>query len=378
MVVQSQGLEGSPISSDELVHLATLAMAGAQPGVQGLVRKVAKRARTAHPDLAQALMKVLRTSPTRSADGAASTVATPVDLDTRSPLLRTEFPVILDESPVLEREVSDKLEQIVAEHMQLDSLSVAGLYPTRTALLVGPPGVGKTMSARWIASLLNLPLLTLDLSAVMSSFLGRTGGNLSRVLEFAKTGPGVLLLDELDAVAKRRDDTSEIGELKRLVTVLLQEIDLWPKGSLLLAATNHPELLDPAIWRRFEVTVNYPLPGVKEIRAMIDGKLADEALPTDLLDGFARLFVGSSLSDVERELLRSRRNAVVHGIPLVDAVLSSTRERFRGLAAQERRAIATDLMQTNLFSQRQIHDLSGVSRDTLRRYASKNPSAEEI
>ncbi|OZF42596.1 ATP-binding protein [Rhodococcus sp. 14-2470-1a] len=377
MAVSTSELEGSPIFDDELVQLATLAMAGAQPGVQGLVRRVAKRARKAHPDLAQALIDVLRTSPTRSADGAASTAATPVDLDTRIPLLRREFPVILDESPVLERDVSDKLEQIVAEHLQLDSLSVAGLYPTRTALLVGPPGVGKTMSARWIASLLNLPLLTLDLSAVMSSFLGRTGGNLSRVLGFAKTGPGVLLLDELDAVAKRRDDTSEIGELKRLVTVLLQEIDLWPKGSLLLAATNHPELLDPAIWRRFEVTVNYPLPGVKEIRAMIDGKLADEALPTDLLDGLARLFVGSSLSDVERELLRSRRNAVVHGVPLTDAVLSGTRERFRGLAAQERRAIATDLMQTNLFSQRQIHDLSGVSRDTLRRHSSKSPSAEE-
>jgi hypothetical protein len=111
--------------------------------------------------------------------------------------------------------------------------------------------LGDTLAARVLARTLGRPLLILDLAAVMSSFLGRTGGNLRHVLDYAKSIECVLLLDELDAIAKRRDDAGEIGELKRLVTVLIQEIDDWPSSGLLVAATNHPELLDPAIWRRF-------------------------------------------------------------------------------------------------------------------------------
>ena len=95
----------------------------------------------------------------------------------------------------------------------------------------------------------------------MSSYLGRTGSNIRHVLDYAKGVDGVLLLDELDAIAKRRDDATDVGELKRLVTVLLQEIDDWPSSGLLIAATNHPGLLDPAVWRRFELRVSFPMPG---------------------------------------------------------------------------------------------------------------------
>ena len=95
----------------------------------------------------------------------------------------------------------------------------------------------------------------------MSSFLGRTGNNVRNVLDFAKGVSCVFLLDEFDAIAKRRDDAVEVGELKRLVTVLLQEIDQWPASGLLIAATNHYNLLDPAVWRRFELVVGFPMPG---------------------------------------------------------------------------------------------------------------------
>jgi len=98
----------------------------------------------------------------------------------------------------------------------------------------------------------------------MSSFLGKTGSNIRVVLDFARRQPCVLLLDEFDAITKRRDDSAEIGELKRLVTVLIQAIDEWPADGLLVAATNHPELLDPAIWRRFDRVVEFPLPTSSE------------------------------------------------------------------------------------------------------------------
>ena len=173
------------------------------------------------------------------------------------------------------------MRQLLDERGAEDKLASLGLAPTRSLLLTGAPGVGKTLTARWIARELNRPLLLLDLSAVMSSFLGRTGNNLRYVLDYAKSVPCVLLLDELDALAKRRDDTIEVGELKRLVTVLLQELDDWPPTGLLVAATNHPDLLDPAIWRRFDLTIEIPLPQDELIEKAIVAQLGRFPQPPD-------------------------------------------------------------------------------------------------
>ena len=158
------------------------------------------------------------------------------------------------DAPLLSGDVEDSLGQLIAERRQSDRLQAMGLTPTRSAIFVGPPGVGKTLTARWLAAQLKVPLYVLDLTAVMSSLLGKSGTNLRAAIDFAKREPCVLLLDEIDAIAKRRSDDSDVGELKRLVTVILQEVDEWPASSVLLAATNHPELIDPALWRRFDLS----------------------------------------------------------------------------------------------------------------------------
>lgn len=129
--------------------------------------------------------------------------------------------------------------------------------------------MGKTLTARWLAAKLEVLLYVLDLTAVMSSLLGRSGNNLRTALDFAKRSPCVLLLDEIDAIAKRRSDDTDIGELKRLVTVILQEVDEWPATGLLLAATNHPELIDPALWRRFDLVVEFKMPDIAAIRVAV-------------------------------------------------------------------------------------------------------------
>ena len=140
--------------------------------------------------------------------------------------------------PVLAPAAQQAVDRIINERRHVDLLARVGIEPTRKLLLTGAPGVGKTMTARYLAAELDLPLLTVDLAALISSFLGRTGHNLRRILDYARSSPSVLLLDEFDALGKRRDDPSDVGELKRIVNVLLVELERWPSESLLIAESN--------------------------------------------------------------------------------------------------------------------------------------------
>jgi SpoVK/Ycf46/Vps4 family AAA+-type ATPase len=366
-------MEEVRLSVDQFVQLASLAQVSDRPEAPALLRKLARAMRTTSPQAAQAIVGMLRAAPVRSARGPAK--AEPVDQDSRLPLLRREDPVILQVEPVLEPELLEAVDQIVVEHERVDSLLAAGLAPTRTALLVGPPGVGKTLTARWLARRLGLPLLVLDLSSVMSSFLGRTGTNIRRVFDHARSTPCVLLLDELDAVAKRRDDSTEIGELKRLVTVLLQEIDLWPEGSLLLAATNHAELLDPAVWRRFEATLRFGYPMPEARRMALRQLLAGDDLDSRIEDLVVEASAGRSLSSLETDVQSAKRRSALGGRSLGDELLDGQKRRFQSMASQDRIRIAAELQRSGDLSQRRISELTGVSRDTLRKYSSERSSS---
>jgi AAA+ superfamily predicted ATPase len=368
LIVSTNNPDESVLQSADLVHLVQLAAAGNAPGSNALLRRMARKYRADQPAVAKAIVTVLRESPLRSAS-SGNVLDQPVDSETRLALVREEDPVILANEPILPETVERTLRQIVSEHREIERLLEVGLAPTRTALFVGAPGVGKTLTARWIARELGVPLLVLDLSSVMSSFLGKTGTNLRRVLDYAKTTQAVLLLDELDAVAKRRDDATEIGELKRLVTVLLQEIDSWPEGSLLLGATNHSELLDPAVWRRFEVVVDFPAPDKEAMAVGIRTFLDDPAASPGAIDMLARVYEGETLNNVERDILRARRTAALNGSSAIDALLLSARERFDRLASGDRVKAAARLVRETDLSQRAVHEITGVSRDTLRKYS---------
>jgi SpoVK/Ycf46/Vps4 family AAA+-type ATPase len=200
----------------------------------------------------------------------------------------------------------------------------------------------------------------------MSSFLGRTGNNIRVVLDYAKQSPSVLLLDEFDAIAKRRDDVTEIGELKRLVTVLLQEIDEWPSEGLLIAATNHPELLDPAVWRRFDHVLEFPLPSRRDVRDVL-GRLTNGELDDSALEAFSAIFLGKSFSDISRELSRARRHAVLSGERLEVALRNVVAHLSREASKEEQIGYAKYL-DNGKRSQREISELTGISRPTLRKY----------
>ncbi len=355
------------ISEEELVQMARLALAGRPQDVQTFLRRLARRHRAELPGLAAQLTQLLQEAPTRQSPlRREATAPIPVDLESRLQLLRIEEHPTLDVEPIWDVSVKRALHQILSERQRDEALLKQGLVPTRSIIFTGPPGVGKTFAARWIARELNRPLLTLDLSAVMSSFLGRTGANVRHVLDYAKSVHGVLLLDELDSIAKRRDDNTDVGELKRLVTVLLQEIDDWPATGLLLAATNHPDLLDPAVWRRFEMRIEFPMPNEPAVRQAIETFMGPSKASPAWRDVLGVTLRGLSFSDIEREVMLARRAAVTRDIPIEDALGELVQSRVEPMPRRERGQIALWLTEAGV-SQRQVHELTGVSRDTIRK-----------
>lgn len=178
----------------------------------------------------------------------------PLDEESKFPLVNVIEPVEII-GPILERNILRQIDDFISERKRRKELLDFGVNPGNSILLYGEPGVGKTYTAKWLSYKLNLPLISLDLSSTISSYLGKTGQNIKQVLEYAKSFNTILFLDEFDAIAKKRDDQSDIGELKRIVNVLLKELEDWPIGNIVIAATNHPEILDKAIWRRFNYNI---------------------------------------------------------------------------------------------------------------------------
>lgn len=353
-------------------NLIDAALSGNSRVGQMVVKKISTKIKTSEPELHNYIKAKLKENSLRSADNVKPL---PVDSDSRFNLVKVENPVILLNSPVFSENSCRFLNQVLEERKVVDKLMDAGLSPCKTILFEGPPGVGKTMSSRWLAKELDLPLLILDLATVMSSFLGKTGNNIRAVLEYASSFPCVLLLDEFDAIAKRRDDDRELGELKRLVTVLLQALDDWPETSLLIAATNHSELLDPAIWRRFDLQIKFELPD----HIMIKNYL-EEYYPelTSMSNSISDEFVGKSFSDIERIIKLAKKESILKNktifdcLPFLDNIRNNDinildlTKQYENLSKNEKLSLIPNLKNKGL-SQRGIADLLKISRPTVKK-----------
>jgi len=352
--------------------LARLALDGNPRDITAVIRRTLQPILRERPDLADLAKRILaRAAADSLLRSQSASQPLPVDSDSRLELLRSEPVPEIPIEPTWPSAVARELTSVLAERKIEAELRDAGVPPTRSLLLVGPPGVGKTLAARWMARQLGRPLLTLDLAAVMSSFLGRTGNNIRTVLDYAQQKPSVLLLDEFDAIAKRRDDAVEVGELKRLVTVLLQTIDDWPMEGLLIGATNHPDLLDPAVWRRFDRVIQFPLPSIEDAVSVLNTLLAADR--ADLSVGqvtlLGTLFQGKSFADITRAILAAKRSAIVSHVAL-SSILDGVAQQMTQQSTIEQRIDVAKALQNQGMSQRSVSRVTGLSRDTIRKRVS--------
>lgn len=161
---------------------------------------------------------------------------------------------------LLPESVYNSCRDLIEEQTRIDLLRSYGLEPRNKILLIGPPGNGKTSVAEGIAEALMLPLLTVRYEGIIGAYLGETASRLSKLFEYAKTRQCVLFFDEFDTIGKERGDQQETGEIKRVVSSLLLQIDALPSYVVTIAATNHDALLDKAVWRRFQLKLELPKP----------------------------------------------------------------------------------------------------------------------
>ncbi|EGQ7762835.1 ATP-binding protein [Vibrio vulnificus] len=344
-----------------LIRLVESAINGDADKVKMLTNMLSSELKNSDPALSSRLAQVSSQGPLRSAT-KRNPHSTPIKIEEENKFVRTINTAFV-EKPIWSENVENSLLQVLSERQNFKKLAEHGLEPSKTLLFTGPPGVGKTLSALWLADSLGLPLQVLDLASVMSSYLGKTGTNLRSVIDSAASMPCVLLLDEFDAIAKKRDDDSDVGELKRLVTVLLQTLDDWPATSLLIGATNHPELLDPAIWRRFNEKITFELPNDLQIEHYLLA-LTKNVKVTKLY----AFFRGQSYSDIKTTIDKSKKYCVINDVDMVEHLLNTyvCSDTKSSLSKEELKNIAKYLVLEVGVSQRKAASLLGLSRPTVK------------
>ncbi len=308
----------------------------------------------------------------------------PHDRETATPLVRVVFPEDnMGSEPVLSNVLADALDGLVGEWARTEELAALGVQPNMRCLLYGKPGVGKTMLARYIGFKLGLPIVEARLDGLVSSFLGTTARNIGSLFDFADRYRCILFLDEFDAIAKARDDAQEVGEIKRVVNALLQCLDARGRRGFTLAATNHEQLLDTAVWRRFDGRIEIPLPD-EEARKKLLARFLPPLLPGDaetkmliwMTEGMSGADIETLISGGKRFLVMkeatgaagSRRRGLLGALrrqATLSGQLFSKHRRDLLLASNEELAAA--LVDDAGLSQREAGLLVGISQSTVSR-----------
>lgn len=381
-----------------VLALCRAAMASPNPAVANHVRRLGKALAKAGDDeqarmltkLAQAAGELSEIQPSRVVLSFASvggepltpSVNAPVDRETSTPLaeIRHPGPSSSVAAPVLASVLAQSVSELVTEWKNTSVLQAAQVRPAMSVMLFGAPGTGKTMLAHFIASELGLPVVVARLDGLVSSFLGTTARNISALFAFANRYRCILLLDEFDAVAKLRDDPNELGELKRVVNTLLQCLDARAGLGFTIAITNHQALLDPAVWRRFDIRIEVPKPDFSTRLQIATSRFVGPiSLSPVQLMYLAWVTEGQTGADIERMADVLKRQIALRKPPhdFIEMVrayvhLSAQPQEFKNrqlaTSSDEQIAVALAADLSAEMKQEQIAELLGRTQPTISRW----------
>lgn len=256
-------------------------------------------------------------------------------------LLTVSYPKSRLADMVLSSELEHQLKRIVLEQRHAAEILSHGLQPRRKLLLVGPPGTGKTMTASVLAGELGLPLLEVRLDGLITKFMGETAAKLRQIFDSTQYTRGVYFFDEFDAIGSQRGLANDVGEVRRILNSFLQMIEQDESHSLIIGATNHPEILDNALFRRFDDLLHYELPDEVHIASALSSRLSRMVVKNTSWKRLAKKALGLSYAELTRAADEVLKTALIEGRDKI-------RERDIGLAIEERRRLSERLNYKNI------------------------------
>ncbi|MDA3790603.1 MAG: AAA family ATPase [Desulfobacula sp.] len=232
-------------------------------------------------------------------------------------LLSAHYPKTRLSDMVLDTKINQRLKRIIKEQRQRDKIQAYGLSPRRKLLLLGPPGTGKTMTASTLAGELSFPLFIIRMDGIINKFMGETSAKLRIVFDAVKQHKGVYLFDEFDSIGSTRNSGNDVGEIRRILNSFLQYIEVDDSDSIILAATNHPEILDYALFRRFDDVIDFFLPDKKRRMELIKNKLANAPIADLSWEELSSMSVGLSYAELVHSCEDSLKEMIVNDLKVI-------------------------------------------------------------
>ncbi|GAP34004.1 AAA family ATPase [Piscinibacter sakaiensis] len=273
----------------------------------------AHEAKQGHGKLAEELRELIDSAKSRRhAPGGDGPIPIARPKGELASLLSVSYPSRRLSDMVLGKPLLEGLQQVLKEQRHLSKLRSHGLHPRRKLLLVGPSGTGKTMTAAALAGELGIPLFVVRLDALITKFMGETAAKLRQVFDAVASTRGVYFFDEFDAIGSQRGMANDVGEIRRILNSFLLMIEQDDSSSVIVAATNHPDILDEALFRRFDDVVEYHVPSAEEIKALLRMRLANYLKPPKAVDDLAQEASGLSHAEIARAVGDAVKEAVMH------------------------------------------------------------------
>ncbi len=303
-------------TAEQLKALLKSHIQGDEPHFYAVAMQMAaEEARQGHTKIAHELRALIDEAKThaRPVETPRSPILIAQPRGELSGLLSVSYPKLRLADMILDKQVAARLNRVIKEQRGIERIRSFGLRPRRKLLLVGPPGTGKTMSAGVIAGELSLPLFIVRLDNLITKYMGETSAKLRLIFDSLTQVRGVYLFDEFDSIGSKRTATNDVGEIRRVLNSFLQFIEQDTSDSLILAATNHPTLLDHALFRRFDDVIEYGMPQKVYVTKLLQAKLASIRKTQINWKQITKLAVGLSYADITRACEEAMKDVILHG-----------------------------------------------------------------